>query len=178
MLEEAGWRVETDVHTVRARLEAFHPSGAVVMITSDVRSSVHGKIRAYFLRPPGTGWWRRLRTRDVEHFAQHVSLPPGAPDQPLVGGRSSKCRCGKMQYPTAARAAAALEDVAVVRSAEEEGRPPETRYYRCEADDRVWHLTSKATGYTRTTPLADAFPHPRPETGDGPRRARGLLSDA
>ncbi|MFF2775602.1 hypothetical protein ACFVU3_11905 [Streptomyces sp. NPDC058052] len=163
VLVAAGWRVTADVHPLRARLEGFHPSGAVVMFTSDVRSTKQGKVRAYFLRPPGIGWWRRLRIGDVDHFAAHVTLPAGAPDHPVVGG--SKCRCGKVQHPTAARAAAALEDVTAVRAAEENGRAPEARYYRCESDDRVWHLTSKPTGYTRSVPLAGAFPRPRPRTG-------------
>ncbi|MFF8410600.1 hypothetical protein [Streptomyces omiyaensis] len=163
VFEEAGWTVETAVHPVRIRLEAFHPSGAVVMLTSDLRSTRQGKVRAYYLRPPGLGWWRRLRGRDVEYCAQHIGPPPDAPDHPLSNSRSSsKCRCGKVQHPTKARAAAALEDVGAVRAATDRARAPEARYYRCEADDRVWHLTSKTDGYTRHVPLADAFPSPRP----------------
>ncbi|MDX2296631.1 MULTISPECIES: hypothetical protein [Streptomyces] len=166
VLAEAGWKVETTVHPLRARLEAFHSSGAVVMITSDVRSSKRGGVRAYFLRRPGVGWWRRLRTADLPYFAEHADLPPSAPEQPLVG--TSKCRCGKVQHPTAARAAAALEDITTVRAAQPDSRPPETRSYRCEADDRVWHLTSKPTGYTHPTPLADAFPHSRHDRPEDP----------
>ncbi|MEU2549603.1 hypothetical protein ABZ618_29945 [Streptomyces roseolus] len=67
-------------------------------------------------------------------------------------------------HPTEARAAAALKDVAADRAAHKNERRAEARYYRCEADDRVWHLTSKTTGYTRPVPLAGAFLHPRPKT--------------
>ncbi|MFD7631520.1 hypothetical protein ACFV7Q_36860 [Streptomyces sp. NPDC059851] len=166
VLEGEGWQVEISVHPLRTRLEAFHTSGAVVMITADSRRRTKsGSARGYFLPAPGVGAWRRLRVGDLPHFARHLSLPPGAPEH-LASG--SKCRCGKVKYPTAARAAAALDEVSALRAAEAGPRPPETRYYRCEADDRVWHLTSKPTGYTRSVPLADAFG--RCEGAPGPGR--------
>ncbi|MFF5393299.1 hypothetical protein ACFY5H_34180 [Streptomyces sp. NPDC013012] len=161
VLAKAGWRIETSTHPARVRLEAFHSCGAVVMITSDVRSAANGKARVYYLHPPGLGPWRRLRACDVEHLAQHISLPTGAPEH-ILGRHESKCHCKKMRYPTQARAAAVLQEVGAIRATQDSTRAPEARYYRCEADDRVWHLTSKTTGYTRATPLAGAFPRPQP----------------
>ncbi|MEU7121535.1 hypothetical protein [Streptomyces zaomyceticus] len=155
LLRAAGWEVEVSAHPLRTRLDAFHSSGAAVMITADRRRrSNRGSASIYILHPPGSGAWRRLRSVHLAHFATHLHLPPDVRDHVV---RVSKCHCKKVQHPTAARAAAALAQVAAKRAVEGDARPPERRYYRCEADDRVWHLTSAISGYTHPVPLADAF---------------------
>ncbi|MFH9728681.1 hypothetical protein ACH4M4_37955 [Streptomyces sp. NPDC017254] len=155
LLRAAGWEVEVSTHPLRTRLDAFHSSGAAVMITADLRRrSNRGSASVYILHAPGSGSWRRLRSVHLAHFATHLHLPPDVRDHVV---RASKCHCGKVQHPTAARAASALAQVAAKRVAEGAPRPPERRYYRCEADDRVWHLTSAVGGYTHPVPLADAF---------------------
>ncbi|MFF9786346.1 hypothetical protein [Streptomyces nigrescens] len=151
LLRQAGWRVEIYSHPMRGRLEAFHSSGAAVMITLDRRRHIKDRNRSnvYVLAPPGSGQWRRTRVPSLEFFALHRRLPPGARSMSV----GTKCRCGKERYPTLAAASAGLNEVAPKRG---RGRH-ERRCYRCEADDRVWHLTSKLAGYVRPIPLADAY---------------------
>ncbi|MBL1120742.1 hypothetical protein JK364_52070 [Streptomyces sp. 110] len=61
-----------------------------------------------------------------------------------------------MKYPTRTRAFDVLAE-ARGRLTRLHGHAAETRAYRCEADDRVWHLTSKIFGYEYETPLANAY---------------------
>ncbi|MET7363177.1 hypothetical protein ABZS76_32735 [Streptomyces sp. NPDC005562] len=150
-LENAGWQVDVFDHPVRGRLEAFHPSGASVMITVDHRRrKKRNRPTLYILHPPGTGSWRHAPQAMLDYFTTHQKLPPG------VGGPrvSSKCRCGKEgMYPTLRAASAALSEIGPKRKA---GKG-EARCYRCSFDDRVWHLTSKWNGYADSIPLALAF---------------------
>lgn len=152
MLEAAGWETEYSDHPLRARLEAYHPTGAEVMITADLRRPPHAKRRhIYVLDAPGTGRWVRIPLIYLEYYARHRVLPPGAKASVF---RRTKCTCDKSRYPTRRAARRALDEVRA-----RVGRT-ERRLYRCEADDRVWHLTSKAEGYTDPIPLAGAYPPP------------------
>jgi hypothetical protein len=147
-LERAGWRVEVFDHPLRGRLEAFHPRGATVMLTADRRRSGDPRTVIGYLLPPGARRWVRTDLDALAHFAVHLRLPPGAGCRRIA----TKCRCDKVRYPTLAAAAAALGTIAPTRT----GHHHERRCYRCEADDRVWHLTSKFVGYVDPVPLADA----------------------
>jgi hypothetical protein len=151
LLVKNGWEAETSGHPVRVRLEAFHASGAAMMITADVRrnKSQKGRINLYLLRPPGDGQWYKIVPQMLLDVARNPSLPQGIKKWEI----STKCQCGKVRHPTHIRAAAALAEV----QAKHPGDRREERFYRCEADDRVWHLTKKAAGYERGTPLADAY---------------------
>jgi hypothetical protein len=151
LLRRAGWRVDIFSHPLRGRLEAFHSSGAAVMITVDRRRHKRDRNRGnlYVLFAPGSGQWQRTPIAALEHFAVHRTLPPGVRHRTV----DSKCCCGKSCYPTLAAASAVLNEAAPKRGR----RRREHRCYRCEADDRVWHLTSKLTGYVRPVPLADAY---------------------
>jgi hypothetical protein len=151
LLRRAGWRVDILSHPLRSRLEAFHSSGAAIMITVDRRRHVKDRNRPnlYVLLAPGAGQWQRTRIASLDYFAAHRTLPPGVRSRPV----DSKCCCGKARYPTLVAASAVLSKMAPTRG----HRRRERRCYRCEADDRVWHLTSKPAGYVRPTPLADAY---------------------
>lgn len=150
VLVRNGWTVEIAGHPLRARLEATHPSGAAVMITADMRRP-DDRIKMYLLRPPGRGHWQRLR----------AGMLPLAAERPercgvTMGRPESKCRCGKAKYPTAIRAAEELDRARAKRLAKGQQRT-EKRYYRCEYDDRAWHLTSMEDDWEPEIPLAGAW---------------------
>ncbi|MEV1042368.1 hypothetical protein AB0J01_38000 [Streptomyces sp. NPDC050204] len=161
LLQAQGWRTEITDHALRARLEAFHPCGAVIMITADTRRRASTGL--YVLRPT-EGNWRKIHTSTLTHFARTLTLPPEG-RFPIV---PSKCRCLKASFPTGATAAARLAEIAAT-AAPDTARP--VRHYRCDADDRVWHLTSKPTGYTPATPLTDAY-HPNGVPQRRPRNTK------
>ncbi|MFJ1742432.1 hypothetical protein ACIOG4_27635 [Streptomyces microflavus] len=158
MLREKGWRVAVSEHPLRARLEGFHPSGTVLMITSDTRRRHRPSTPMMYVLQPDEDVWRRVRSADLEYFAGNLVLASGS--RFLVVG--SKCRCSKARFTTEAAAAVRLAEIAA--SAPSDAVRP-VRHYRCDADDRVWHLTSKPDGYAALVPLADAY-----RIGGVPRR--------
>ena len=152
-LEQAGWQTKLFTHPLRGRLEGFHPSGAAVMLTADRRrTSAPRKVIPYLL-PPGKTRWYKTDLASLEDFIVCLKLPPRAKNI-LVG---TKCHCPKIRYPTLAAAAAAINVATSTQITQRAAR----RCYRCEADDRVWHLTSKLSGYVHPVPLADAYLHRR-----------------
>jgi hypothetical protein len=155
LFEAAGWRTETYTHRVRARVEAFHPSGVAAMVTVDLRRKK--QTATVYALSAGHIRWARVRPAHVDHYIQHARLPDGAKLAPLRSRNVSKCRCHKKSYATRQRAEMILAQVRERRLESGEERDPETRVYRCEADDRAWHLTSKKHGYTSDYPLAQAF---------------------
>ncbi|MFI7089487.1 hypothetical protein ACIBUR_38615 [Streptomyces anulatus] len=175
MLREKGWRVAVAEHPLRARLEGFHVSGTVVMITSDTRRRHRPSTPMVYVLQPDENVWRRIRSADLEYFAGNLVLPSGS--RFLVVG--SKCRCRKARFTTEAAAAARLAEIAA--SAPSDAVRP-VRHYRCDADDRVWHLTSKPDGYAALVPLADAYriggvPRRRP-SGAYPRSLQSVAVSA
>lgn len=162
MLEKSGWKLVLTSHPLRARLEAFHPFGATVMITADSRRPGHcRKINIYFLGL-GATTWRKCGKKYLEYVIAYAKKPRRT-HFPRV---ESKCRCNKKgRYPTQAAATAVSDEIARLNRGE-------LRAYRCDADDRVWHLTSKLVGYADPIPLAQAFPRNRDEQTPSPRRPR------
>ncbi|HEY6117378.1 MAG TPA: hypothetical protein VI172_15610 [Candidatus Dormibacteraeota bacterium] len=138
LADRSGWRVNLLRTAERARIEAFHPDGAAVMATAVPDRSVH----AYVLHPAGqrTPRWLATTPSAAEYFIEHLRLPEGAarrkPD--------SKCRCKKAgRFPTQAWAQRALTNILINKELRQGRRATERRVYRCPADDRVWHITSR-----------------------------------
>lgn len=148
-LTQHGWIVTVTHTDERARLEATHPSGAAVMVTSGRagRQGANGTTKLYVL--PGhhnVPAWIGVRRPGLEEFIR---------SRIVTGYRKrvqSKCQCltragrRKVRYVTDARATHAMAEAR--RQRLEEGQPADTvecRTYRCPDDDRVWHVSSKRT---------------------------------
>ncbi|MEU9208523.1 hypothetical protein AB0D27_11355 [Streptomyces sp. NPDC048415] len=147
ILHRAGWRVRFTADEHRARIEAFHPDGAAVMLTAVPERGT----LAYVLyastdyAPP----WLATSPAAIEHFAQHRKLPPGG--RRIKPG--SKCDCGKKgRFPTEAWAKKALTDIRIKRALSQRRQGAERRAYRCPHDDRVWHLTHTRKWYSEKKP--------------------------
>ncbi|MFJ8348966.1 hypothetical protein ACIQ9J_21920 [Streptomyces sp. NPDC094153] len=133
LMDRTGWTASLTRTADRARLEAFQPDGAAVILTA-----VRGQdVNAYVL--PATQKavprWRAIHPADLTAFLTRRQvidphLPPGL------------CACGKRRYPTEARAKAAIVDVTIHRVVRQHGLQYERRAYRCPDEDLVWHLTS------------------------------------
>lgn len=139
LADRAGWRVSFVRTADRARIEAFL-EGAAVMATAMPGRSVH----AYVLHPAGnrTPRWLATTPSAAEHFLEHLRLPQDA------GRRRPdiKCQCKKEgRYPTEAWAKRALTNILINKELRQGRRATERRVYRCPADDRVWHITSRRT---------------------------------
>lgn len=135
-IERAGWRLQTDTIGQRARIEAFHPSGAVTLLTADCE----GPVKAYVLpaTDKGTPSWSEIHPMGLAHWLRHRALTESdIPRRPL-----SRCTCRKRRYPSEAYAARTLVDATIRRVVKRHGRQKECRAYRCPDDDLVWHLTS------------------------------------
>ncbi|MFH8483173.1 hypothetical protein [Streptomyces sp. NPDC018055] len=152
LLTQAGWQVEVFRHEVRGRLEAFHPSGSVIMITSDPRRARGTKVCLYMLLP-GDKRWCRCAISYLGYVAVHGRTPEGVKPKVVV---DSRCDCGKEGvFPTLATADAGILKINEGRGEDEQR---ELRSYRCPADDRVWHHTSKLESWEDSIPLRAAFP--------------------
>jgi len=160
LLSADGWQVSTDVDSAAARVEGIRDDAAV-MVTHKVRRRPR---RFYVLRPAGWGMpgWHEVGRAVFEYFVGHLDLPPG-----IRGKRiRSACHCGKFRYPTEQRAARGLLNVKVQRALAGEGRAErraECRAYRCDDDQRVWHLTSRAHWHA-ATPASERPLSPVPTT--------------
>lgn len=140
LIARAGWKAHSHRAEDRARLEAFQPDGAAVMVTA-VRGR---KTNAYVLpvapAQKKTPRWRAINPGDLEAFL--VCRQVVAPRIPTC-----RCDCGKRRYPTETSAKAAIVDVTIRRVVREHHLQSERRAYRCPDDDRVWHLTHIAKWY-------------------------------
>lgn len=139
VLREHGWQVQISATMARARLEAFHPSGAVAMVTAGtVGRSRSGKAHLYVLKPPGASprGWLSVNRAPFGEFARTRTVRSGRWVQ-------SKCGCQKIRHATEARAKGALLDTRIRRAVHHQERRAECRVYRCPNDDRAWHLTSQ-----------------------------------
>ncbi|MFJ2719397.1 hypothetical protein [Streptomyces sp. NPDC087437] len=138
LMDRTGWKARLTWSADQARLEAFQPDGAAVMVTA-VRDA---DINTYVL--PATQKavprWRLIHPSDLTAFlTRRQVIDPRIPTSP--------CACGKRRYPTESRAKAAIVDVTIHRVVKRHGLQYERRAYRCPDDDRVWHLTSLPTWY-------------------------------
>lgn len=135
LIDQAGWKMRASVTEERARLEAFHPSGAAAMVTA-----ARGRpVNAYALpaTEKNTPRWRVIHHADLELFLQKQSFR-GCHTPTCL------CTCGKQPYPTQRHAKEAVLEVTLRRVVREHGVQGERWFYRCPDDDRVWHLTSRA----------------------------------
>lgn len=144
-LTQHGWTVHVTATDTRARLDAFHPGGAAVMVTAGIAGrNGSSRVNLYALNPPaaGSNAWLAVKPTALEAFV--ISA------QRVVGPRvPSKCQCRtgagrrKTRYATERRAKAALLDTAISRELHHRVRRAECRAYQCPTDDRVWHLSSR-----------------------------------
>lgn len=146
LLAAHGWAVQITHTDERARLEAEHPSGSTLMITSGRagREGANGTTKLYVL--PNTharSGWLGVRRAGMEEFIR---------TQTVAGSRKrvpSKCQCRtgagrpKVRYATLPRATRALEEARAQRAREGQADKAECRIYRCPDDDRVWHTSSR-----------------------------------
>jgi hypothetical protein len=146
LLTEHGWTVHITATEQRARLEATHPSGAAVMVTSGQagRASGSGNSRFYVLRPTdGPGVWLGVRLGGFEEFVRTLAVTK------YKRRLDTKCQCrsgfgkSKTRYTTQMRAQKAMEEARRHRAREGETDGVECRTYRCPDDDRVWHTSSR-----------------------------------
>ena len=145
-LREHGWSLRI-VHTdQRARLEAMHRSGAVVMVTSGSAGRTSSGHTKFYVLKPGDGpvaIWLGVRRTGFEEFVRSR----------VVSGYwnrvESKCQCRtgagrrKVRYATKSRAKMAMADARRQRERDDEEETAECRTYRCPDDDRVWHMSSR-----------------------------------
>ncbi|MFD8777576.1 hypothetical protein [Streptomyces sp. NPDC059916] len=139
LLREHGWRVQISATMARARLDAFHPSGAVVMVTAgSVGRRRSEKAYLYVLKPPNSSpkGWLAVNRGPFGEFVRTGTVRSGR-------WVTSKCGCQKLRHATEARAEAALLDTKIRRTLHHQERRNECRVYRCPDDDRAWHLTSQ-----------------------------------
>ena len=138
LLDQAGWKTRSAADEQRARIDAFHPDGAAVMVTV-----VRGRKTNAYVLPAAqkkTPRWRAINAGDLEVFlTRRQVIAPRIP--------TSQCDCGKRRYPTEALASAAIVDVTIRRVLKQHRSQSERRAYRCPDDDRVWHLTHIAKWY-------------------------------
>lgn len=140
-IDRAGWRISYKGGDERARVEGFHPDGHAVMATA-----IRGRpVRTYVLVAAGkrTPRWAATSAAALEHFLVHRQLPAGA----VRRRPNSKCQCKKAgRYPTETLAKLALLNILINKEIRQGRQATERRAYRCPDDDRVWHLTSRASG--------------------------------
>lgn len=136
LIDRAGWKLRAAVTEQRARIEAFHPSGAAVMVTA-----ARGRRIYVYVLPAAEKnipSWRVIHRADLERFLRTRNI--SGPHTPTC-----LCSCDKRRYPTEAYAKTTKFEVNLRRVVREHGAMGERRAYRCEDDDRVWHLTSRAS---------------------------------
>ncbi|WP_432169083.1 hypothetical protein [Streptomyces sp. 1222.5] len=140
LIDRAGWKMSFVFDADSARIEAFHPSRAAVMVTAKAgRDAVY----SYVLIPKARGVprWQVVRHAAIEHFLTHQTLPSGTRSFRVA----NLCHCTKQgRFPTEAYAKLARTDIQIRNTGR--GRPPapEGRVYRCPTDQRVWHVTRLA----------------------------------
>lgn len=144
LLLAAGWTTSTHATPDAIRIDGALGEAAV-MVTHKLHRN-RGR-RLYVLCAPGLGpaGWRDVKRVTFEDFLDYPQLAPGT----KVHVPRSPCRCGKVRYATERRAGLALVDLRERRALA--GERPECRAYRCEDDQRVWHLTRKPAW--RDTPV-------------------------
>lgn len=145
ILTSHGWTVHITHTPDRARLEATHPSGAAVMVTSGIAGrTTTGSTQMYALQSTDKPLpWFGVGKAALEAFiATRV----------MTGGRrrvTSKCQCRsragrpKVRYAAEVRAVRAVAEARRQRARTGQGETAECRTYRCPADDRVWHTSSR-----------------------------------
>lgn len=144
-LTQHGWTVSITATHTRARLDAFHPGGAAVMVTAGIAGRAgSSRVNLYALNPPSVGRqsWLGVKASVLEEFVRSPKT---------VSGRHipSKCHCRssagrrKTRYATERLAKAALLDTVISRELHHQARRAECRAYQCPTDDRVWHLSSR-----------------------------------
>lgn len=136
LIDRAGWKLRAAVTEKRARIEAFHPSGAAVMVTAALGR--HVNVYVLPAAEKNIPSWRVIHRTDLEIFLSTRSIR--SPYTPTC-----LCNCDKRRYPTEDYAKTAKFEVNLRRVVKEHGAMGERRAYRCEDDDRVWHLTSRAS---------------------------------
>ena len=136
LLLAAGWKIAIHAAADAIRIDGSLGDAAVMVTHKAFRS--RGR-RLYVLCAPGLGpvGWRDVKRVVFEDFLDHPHLPPGT----KVHVPRSPCRCGKVRYATERRAGLALLDLRERRALT--GERPECRAYRCDDDQRAWHLTRK-----------------------------------
>ncbi|MET8826962.1 hypothetical protein ABZX40_04940 [Streptomyces sp. NPDC004610] len=144
LVDRAGWRLRFTGDAAQARVEAFHPSRAAVMVTARVdRKALH----AYVLEPGAKGVprWRLASPGHVEYFLAHRMLPPGAQQRRV----EKRCHCPKGGYPTDSWAKVVRTNLQI-KNLYRRGLPAiEGKVYRCPDDPRVWHITRGGPGTRR-----------------------------
>ncbi|MFE2469738.1 hypothetical protein [Streptomyces mirabilis] len=148
IIDRSGWKVSFVRGDERARIEAFHPSGAAVMATAKAGRDC---VNLYVLAAAPTEGvrWLHVSAGSFTYFLEHVALPEGTAGMrvPFL------CRCAKSgRYPTEACARAVMVDVTIRRVLKRHSVQGERRAYRCPDDDRVWHLTRRAKWYDAKKP--------------------------
>jgi hypothetical protein len=145
VLTSHGWTVHITYTPERARLEATHPSGAAVMVTSGIAGRTgSGSTQRYALQSTDKPLpWFGVGNGVLETFiATRI----------LTGGKrrvTSKCQCRtkagrpKVRYTTEVRAVRAMAEARRQRARNGQEETAECRAYRCPADDRAWHTSSQ-----------------------------------
>jgi hypothetical protein len=145
LLRDHGWTVHVTHTDQRARLEATHPSGAVLMVTSGMAGrTMKGTTKLYVLQSDDRpAIWFGVRKAGLEEFIKTRIL------KGYKARVHSKCRCrtgsgrAKVRYLTEDRARKAIAEARQQRAREGQEATAECRAYRCPDDDRVWHASSR-----------------------------------
>ncbi|MFK0172625.1 hypothetical protein ACIQU5_27895 [Streptomyces sp. NPDC090306] len=168
-MRKAGWHIEAETSDHRARLEARRRDGADInLMVTHVRDR---GVNTYVLpaarlgKPPV---WLAVNKTDFAHAVHHRALPHAYSGTPVF----SKCRCGKFRAPNEFWALQALLRTRIRRHLKHQEKRRERRVYRCEADDRVWHLTSKPSWKGGTPGWGVWAPTPEPPQATGPAPGR------
>ncbi|MFF8406931.1 hypothetical protein ACF06P_35550 [Streptomyces sp. NPDC015684] len=152
LVDQAGWKMSFVFDGDSARIEAFHPSRAAVMVTA---RAGRDRVNAYVLPPAVRDLprWLSVRAASVEFFLTHLTLPPGQRHHPVTW----LCKCPKTgRFPTESWAKHFMTDIAIHEGLRRYRGSALRRAYLCPDDNRVWHVTRRKKWYPPTDKDATA----------------------
>jgi len=144
VLAEHGWRIQAKYAKHRIRIEGFHPTGAVCMVTWKVLED-RFEMNRYVLTAHDGACWRAVDAVPLRLFIEDPARK--------VRGRNvtNRCACGKTPFSTERGARKGVMERKMT-NVKQKGLGIGGHVYRCADEDRVWHFSKQPEKKWRYAP--------------------------